>query len=152
MNNQELDVLAFGASMGLAGGTWLGWHLRKAIYRMREQSVDRARVKSYVSATRQLDQDARKLARSQASVPSMRSGNVIPLKRKVPQEFPAITGALTSLPDAEQNEEHTDVVAALVNAGYKRSVAKAAVDACSPDERTTVEQWTVAALKKASTK
>jgi hypothetical protein len=40
-----------------------------------------------------------------------------------------------------------DVIAALVTAGYKKSIATEAAWACSPAERTTVERWTAAALR-----
>ena len=148
MTDRELDILLFGAATGTACGTWLGWHLRKAIAGLTSRRAHEKRAAfregpAVVGRSWPREQDVRKIARKQ------HQAQVIPLHRKLPQEFAAITEAL---PDAEQNEEHTDVVAALVGAGYKRSVAKAAVDACSPDERTTVEQWTVAALKKASTK
>lgn len=42
-----------------------------------------------------------------------------------------------------------DVIAALVGAGYKRSAAAAAVDACTSAERATIEDWTRAALRRA---
>jgi hypothetical protein len=40
-----------------------------------------------------------------------------------------------------------DVIAALVAAGYKKSVATAAAWGCSTAERTTIEAWTRAALR-----
>jgi hypothetical protein len=41
-----------------------------------------------------------------------------------------------------------DVIAALVAAGYKRSAAATAVDACTSAERATIEDWTRAALRR----
>lgn len=40
-----------------------------------------------------------------------------------------------------------DVIAALVSAGYRKSAAAAAVFAVPPSECTTLESWTVAALR-----
>jgi hypothetical protein len=41
-----------------------------------------------------------------------------------------------------------DVIAALVAAGYKKSVAAEAVWACADQERATVEMWVRAALRR----
>jgi hypothetical protein len=41
-----------------------------------------------------------------------------------------------------------DVIAALVAAGYKKPIATEATWACSSAERTTVESWTAAALRR----
>jgi hypothetical protein len=50
---------------------------------------------------------------------------------------------------AERVGMSKDVIAALIAAGYKRSAAAAAVDACTSAERTTIENWTRAALRRA---
>jgi len=44
----------------------------------------------------------------------------------------------------------TDVVAALVGAGYKKYVAHSAAWSCDAIERASVEAWTRAALRRAS--
>ena len=51
----------------------------------------------------------------------------------------------TSLPRDERGE---DVIAALVAAGYKKPIATEAAWACSTTDRTTVERWTAAALRR----
>lgn len=43
-----------------------------------------------------------------------------------------------------------DVVAALVNAGYRKAAAAQAVSACSPNEQVSLAQWTLAALRRCS--
>lgn len=51
-------------------------------------------------------------------------------------------------PKAITNEDGSDVIAALMAAGYKKPVATAATWACSVAERTTIEGWTTAALRR----
>jgi hypothetical protein len=41
-----------------------------------------------------------------------------------------------------------EVVAALIAAGYKRTIAAEATWACGEAERTTIENWTVSALRR----
>lgn len=41
-----------------------------------------------------------------------------------------------------------EVVAALIAAGYKRTIAAEATWACEEAERTTIENWTVSALRR----
>jgi len=43
----------------------------------------------------------------------------------------------------------TAVIKTLMTSGYARSEASAAVDACQPSERSTIESWTRAALRNA---
>jgi len=68
-------------------------------------------------------------------------------------EAPAITrrqarGSKTQ--DAAQRLDGMagDVVAALVAAGYRKSVAAEAVEGCGATERATIEGWTTAALRR----
>lgn len=51
-------------------------------------------------------------------------------------------------PKAANAEGGDDVIAALVASGYKKALATEAAWACSAPERTTVEGWTVAALRR----
>lgn len=41
-----------------------------------------------------------------------------------------------------------DVVSALVGAGYSKRVATEATEACTPNQRSTIESWTRAALRR----
>jgi Holliday junction resolvasome RuvABC DNA-binding subunit len=45
--------------------------------------------------------------------------------------------------------EANDVIAALVSTGYKKQIAAEATWACDASERTTIEDWTRAALRRA---
>ena len=51
-------------------------------------------------------------------------------------------------PKVPSPEGGEDVIAALVAAGYKKALAAEAAWACSAGERTTVETWTAAALRR----
>jgi len=48
------------------------------------------------------------------------------------------------------NDSADDVITALVAAGYKKQLATEAVWGCTQDERSPVERWTRAALKRAA--
>ena len=62
-----------------------------------------------------------------------------------PVKQPRAPRAEPKVPSPEGGE---DVIAALVAAGYKKAIAAEAAWACSTGERTTVETWTAAALRR----
>jgi hypothetical protein len=52
--------------------------------------------------------------------------------------------------DPKSRDGAGDVIAALVAAGYKRQIATEAAWGCNADERTSIEGWAAAALRRAS--
>jgi hypothetical protein len=66
---------------------------------------------------------------------------------------PAAPPKAARAPRAESKPQASDgaddVIAALVAAGYKKTIATEAVWGCGQDERTPVERWTRAALRLA---
>lgn len=51
--------------------------------------------------------------------------------------------------EARTREMADDVIAALVESGYKKAVASEAAWGCGAAERATIESWTMAALRRA---
>jgi hypothetical protein len=133
VNTTDLDMLAMGASVGVLGGGWLGYQLRKLVEHAKtsRRATIRAAAKPMPGFGTVLhEQDARKVMRP----------NVIPLERKRKQT-----------PVREWDPDRDDVIEALVGAGYKKTEASVAVDACSLDERGhgDLAVWIVSALKHA---
>ena len=93
----------------------------------------------------------RERASRAASVPAARS--VIPvvehaeLLRSTPAPAKPSRAPRTESKSAGP-EGGEDVIAALVEAGYKKTIATDAAWACSAGERATVEIWTAAALRR----
>jgi hypothetical protein len=72
-----------------------------------------------------------------------------------PAELPRATTAKTQAPRSRADlkpgavtDGGEDVIAALVGAGYKKSLANDATWACTLSERVTIENWTRAALQR----
>lgn len=80
-----------------------------------------------------------------------------PLTVVKPREQPAVP-TTTVKPRSSRGEtkvqvptdDPEDVIAALIAAGYKSQIAREATWACNGAERSTVEDWTRAALRRCS--
>lgn len=137
MNHAEIDMLIVGATLGTVPGAWLGYQLRKIVVRVRDH---KRRVEFHDGPVAV----GRSTLREQRARDVMREKQVIPI---VPTNARG-RGKVTITEVANPNRD--EVVAALVGAGYKKTAANAAVDACSLAERASgVEAWTVCALRHA---
>jgi hypothetical protein len=67
-----------------------------------------------------------------------------------PPEMPRIPAVTRTARAPRQTTSNSgdDVVAALMAAGYKRTIATEATWACGEAERTTIEHWTASALRR----
>ena len=75
-----------------------------------------------------------------------------PARRRSPSPAPSLPSLRPRVPTpAAIDDNEKTVVTALVGAGYSRDVAMKSAAACASNERTTVESWTRAALKRALT-
>jgi hypothetical protein len=74
----------------------------------------------------------------------------IPVERETEPE-PERVKPQAARPRAEtrMREMADDVIAALVESGYKKTVAAEAAWGCGAAERATIESWTMAALRRA---
>jgi hypothetical protein len=71
-----------------------------------------------------------------------------PRRSSLPTEKPEKPEA--PLPAGQaRNAAADDVIAALVAAGYRKSIAREATWTCAVSERASVEDWTLAALRRA---
>lgn len=81
-----------------------------------------------------------------ASTSAQQARQVIPVV-EMPRALPKQPKAPRTEPK-DATDGGDDVIAALVAAGYKKPIAVEATWACSAAERTTVESWTAAALRR----
>jgi len=135
--NQELIAPLVVTGISFTIGTWTGYQVRKLVVR--------------VQAWRELRRDSqRQLVETEPDLGFPRVTEIgddrpmlIPLTRSmVKQSAPPLVSSV--------DDSRDDVVAALVGAGFKKTAASTAVDACTLQERLAgVEAWTVAALRRA---
>ena len=90
------------------------------------------------------DATPRERASRAPSVSAQPARAVIPVVEHVPPK----PRAQRSEPKAAISEGGDDVIAALVAAGFKKPVATEAAWACSAGERSAVEIWVAAALRR----
>jgi hypothetical protein len=154
MTQPELDCILFGFAGGMIAGAWCGYQVRK----MFERSVDRRTQEAWVADKQRprkrdvvtgvvVDRTPRAIGRQDQRADEVlaRSNQVIPItrtKRPTPETVSDV--------DPSDHNVRADVIAALVGAGFKKVKAVTAVDACELRDRTSVESWTVAALKRAA--
>lgn len=135
------DVLGVGAAMGGAAGIFAGYQLRKLVVRI--QAWNKRRKKDRITK-----QDVEMAYRHDVvvTIKEKELPSVIPIrrsKRSTPRT-PEVQ------PQRSANPDRDDVIAALMGAGYSKTAAVKAVDACSLAERASgVEHWTIAALRHA---
>ena len=140
-NIQEVEVgLAIGGIAGLA----LGYEARKLHVRFRTWRAERKRpdciTKRDVKVAYKHDKVVAIVERSEKPpmIPIKRSRRSTPNERAHEQPIQVI------------NPDRDDVIAALMNSGYKKDAAIKATDACSLVERAHgLQQWTIAAFKNA---
>lgn len=139
-NIQEVEVgLAIGGIAGLA----LGYELRKLVVRFQAWRVERKRpdriTKRDVKVAYEHDKVVSITEHEKPPViPFKRSRRSTPINHIQEQTIPVV------------NPDRDDVIAALVNAGFKKAEAIKATDACSLVERASgVTMWMLAALRHA---
>lgn len=72
-----------------------------------------------------------------------------PERAKAPRDYWPREAQKSKTKDSTEGADGADdVIAALIGAGYKKPIATEAARACSQAERTTVEEWTRAALRR----
>ena len=142
-------MLVMGASLGVVAGSWLGYQLRKITERVRKhrKEIEEINTPTFVRAGMRkraaLKDEARAAAKPMPSFISLAAHE---------QRIPIIpVGGRGKVTVTEVvNPDRDEVIAALVDSGYKKTAAVAAVDACSLAERASgVEAWTVCALRHA---
>lgn len=173
MNHRELDCLIIGFSVGALAFLWLGYKLRQRVERWharREQRTHQCGFHKMTGRTAgdiaaRAEQDARQVMQRQKIIPLKRdpnTGRTRDMSRKHLLEVTQLTE-----PEAEKLTEewrdawpavadHTvreEALVCLTGAGYKRAVAEAALDACTPLDRAGgLEHWVAAALRQAVAK
>lgn len=165
MTNREFDLLCIGFSIGALSFLWLGYQLRIRVERWQNRRSSKrwrqaAKTTPFPSpgyGTIPGEQSARRVLRDKP--------RVIPLERRQPSLAAVPDGDPSgyaiaphwSDPDSEASRTaraiRGDAVSALMNAGFKRLSATAAVDACTLAERAGgLESWVAAALRRAASK
>lgn len=178
MTNRELDVLVLGFSVGALASLWAGYQLRVRVERWRARREDRARQRSARRRAKSIPFDGSNLPALYAqNAHRVLTGKprLVPLSKRDPntgrtrdqhadlQRIPISSRELdpsevaricaTSKQEETARTVREDALAALVGAGYKRAVAEAALDACTPEERAGgLESWVAAALRRAVSK
>lgn len=143
MTSREFDLLCIDSFVMACIFVWVGYQLRRRVERWEARHV------THRSSPREpTPLPARVVAGKAAPRPKLyraRHPKHIPIARRN-VEIPVV--GVPTTPDLS-----ADVVAALVGAGYKRAEAVTAVSACTAEERAGgLEQWTVAALRRATTR
>lgn len=75
-------------------------------------------------------------------------GNRARERRELAQREPRVSDRAPANGTDASNAMAKDVIAALAQAGYTKAVAAEAVWSCSGSERSTLESWTRAALRR----
>lgn len=144
------DVLGVGAALGGAAGLVVGYQTRKLVVRFQEWRSNRLGKSQKIAMAH--DKVVAIKHRHDGELPP-----TIPIKRsrrstpQTPQMIPVVRDEPHW--SEVKNPDRDDVIAALVNAGYKKADAVKAVDACSLVERASgLEAWTRAAFTNAARK
>jgi hypothetical protein len=134
MEHEALFNLLGGIATGTTLGMWIGYRLRRSVERD-------ARVHRLAEHDEILGGPNRvRPAKRHTFTPAATS--FIPIV--------GVRGQKAAPEPTSTNQDRDDVVAALVGAGYKKSTANAAADACTVGERASgVQAWTIAALRQA---
>ncbi len=132
------DVLGVGMAIGGTAGIFAGYQLRKLVVHIQEYRAYRT-TKREVKVAYEHDQVAAIVKREKPMIIPLKARRFVDSGNfKEKQSLPVI------------NPDRDDVIAALMGAGYKKSDAEKAADACSMVERAHgLEAWTVAALRNA---
>lgn len=161
MTNREIDCLVMGFALGVPAGAWIGYRISAGVASWRERRAARH------------TQQARRVLRDQAIPLRKRTREVgadqgaardrvrIPLRHipmnPPPTEYAIPPGWTDGAPDSDREQaagaaqqDYEDVVEALTNAGFKRSLAMKAAKACTLTERVDVPTWTQSALRRAT--
>ncbi len=130
------DVFGVGAAAGSVVGLYGGYQLRKLVLCLQDWSAWRRERASSKPGT---------IAQERDKIVQREKPPVIPLART--PKF-ATLGDDECMVTHSANPDRDDVIAALVGAGFKKTEAAKAADACSLTERASgLQQWTVAALR-----
>ncbi len=176
MTSREIDTMVMGFAVGALACLWLGYRLRVRVERWlsrRSGPVKRVPAGTFARETKHIPfggvhnvprspQEARQMMRRQ-SIPlrvvrgldAERTINHhvdmqrIPITRSLGVE--ALASASYRKVVNESDADRHLVIETLTSAGYRKVAAVVAVDACAAEERVSVEAWTVAALRNAST-
>jgi hypothetical protein len=135
-------TFGIGAAVGGTAGLFCGYQLRKLVVRVQQWRANR-----YHKLAREYDAKRQEaIETGWPVVTSRQEPEYIPIKRtrsNTPRS-PEVMQEKSANPDRD------DVIAALMGAGYKKTEAIKAVDACSLAERASgVTMWMLAALRHA---
>ena len=125
-----IDVFATGLGTGFAVGAWVGYVLRGGSRRAEPSGP----TVTLDGPTRQ-----KRSKPTFVSLPNHTQRTVIPLNEPTARRVPAVA----------VDVGRDDVVAALTALGFKKVDAVKAVDACEQGERSSVEMWIAASLRRA---
>lgn len=136
MTTGEIEIMIAGAS--LVGGMRLGYMLRGAADRWQRRTDSLKARKSPLTVM--------EVAGPRPTVKRGPVAKVIPL-----HTYAQASEAFAPRTSEPNNRERTEVIDALVGAGFKKTVSAASADACTAIEKAAgVELWIVAALRHAA--
>ncbi len=132
-----------GAVVGGSLGLLAGYQVRVVVVLIHDWRVARRKKRSKVITKR----DLKVAYEHDKTVGIVKYG---PGQRMLQPDVIPITRGIKHFDNPVKSSQRDDVISALVGLGYNKTLATKAVDTCMSDERSSVERWTMAALRNAA--
>lgn len=153
MTQHDFDAVCVGFCVGAGLFTWVGYQLRRRVERAEKRWWG---VSSGTESQRRTPPVVGRdypvpLPKHSPPRATSRSDQKHPHHIPIPAVTPTHDAAHV-MSSPEIHKDYEDVITALTGAGYRRAEAVEAVRTCTAGERAAgIEQWTVAALRRAGT-
>lgn len=132
--SQVADMFLWGTALGTAMGGVLGYATHACVAWARKHKDEVQAVNTYKPYHPKV-----------AKQPPTEA--VMPRETERRQRIPVL-----KVVESPHHPDRDTVVSALTSSGFKKAQAVQAADACSAPEKSTVESWTVAALRRAGSR